>query len=335
MSSLVVVHREWDRIWPFAADRVQALWAAQGPVRFVRLEQHHMLPLSEAVTDLSDVTRLVALSVPITGRCLERMSMLREIRESLQSRGVQIHTQPSEGHWGPSVAEFALGLTLCSLRRIPQTYRQMITDLSPWDYEPPDHIGRPGARGQQFGDDPRFTNGTLDGKRVRIVGIGNVGSRYASYCRMLGADVSAWDPFAQEPCFHRAGARRQWHLDELLRDAEIFAPMLPLTPSTRGLITAEHIHALPPGCLVILVTRAAICDMSTFRQRVLADELALAADVFDIEPLPLDDPLLGRHNVIHTPHNAGRTKEANFRRVEMLLEQFAPVGVRWAPVEVS
>jgi phosphoglycerate dehydrogenase-like enzyme len=141
---------------------------------------------------------------------------------------------------------------------------------------------------------------------------------------MLGADVAAWDPFAPEPAFHRAGARKEWHLDQLVRDAEIFAPMLPLTDSTRGIVTAEHIRALPQGCLVVLVTRAAICDMPTLRRRVLADELALAADVFDVEPLPLDDPLLGRHNVVHTPHNAGRTRNANQRWAEALAAQFAP-----------
>ena len=76
---------------------------------------------------------------------------------------------------------------------------------------------------------------------------------------------------------------------------------------------------------MVLVTRANICDFPTLRRRVLADELALAADVFDIEPLPLDDPLLGRHNVVHTPHNAGRTRQANEQWAEALLTQFAPV----------
>jgi len=142
---------------------------------------------------------------------------------------------------------------------------------------------------------------------------------------MLGADVAAWDPFASEPCFHRAGARKEWQLDRLVCDAEIFAPMLPLTDATRGIVTAAHIRALPPGCLVVLATRAAICDMPALRTRVLADELALAADVFDIEPLPLDDPLLGRHNVVHTPHNAGRTRHANEQWARALFEQFEPV----------
>jgi len=174
------------------------------------------------------------------------------------------------------------------------------------------------------GDDLRFTNGTVAGKRVRIVGAGNIGSRYAGFMHMLGADVAVWDPFATDPSFHRSGARREWHLDELPKNADIFAPMVPLNKSTKGLVTAEHIDMLPRGCLVVLVTHAGICDMAAVRRRVLADEIALAADVLDLEPLPLDDPLLGRHNVCHTPHNAGRTIDANRAFVHELVAQFAP-----------
>jgi len=52
--------------------------------------------------------------------------------------------------------------------------------------------------------------------------------------------------------------------------------------------------------------------------------IALAADVHDIEPLPLDDSLLGRHNVVHTPHIAGRAMDANKQWAEMLAAQFQP-----------
>ncbi len=96
-----------------------------------------------------------------------------------------------------------------------------------------------------------------------------------------------------------------------------YVPLVPLNDSTKGLVTAKHIQSLPKGCLVVLVTRVKICDVDAIRERVLADELALAADVWDVEPLPLDDPLLGRHNVVHTPHIAGRTMDANREWVEM------------------
>src|SRR5690606_18254953 len=95
--------------------------------------------------------------------------------------------------------------------------------------------------------------------------------------------------------------------------------------TTRGLVTAEIIDLLPKGCLVVLATRANICDMEALRRRVLSDELALAADVFDVEPLPLGDPLLNRPNVIHTPHIAGRTEHANQMWAEALAARFRPL----------
>ena len=337
MTSLIVVHPDFDATWPYAADHLHALWRAHGPVEFIRLGDDERRPLGQLEARPEGVTQLVALGVEVTPACLERFGELREAAfqgaysrsvehdNLLAARGVRVYTQPSEGFWGQSVAEFALALTLCGLRRIPQLHHAILSSQEPWDYSPPDRCGRPGARVAQYGDDARFANGTVAGKRVRIVGAGNIASRYASFTHALGADVAAWDPFASEPCFHRAGARKEWRLDQLVRDAEIFAPMLPLTDTTRGIVTARHIRALPEGCLVVLATRAAMCDMPTLRERVLADQLALAADVFDVEPLPLDDPLLGRHNVVHTPHNAGRTRHANEQWAKALFDQFEPV----------
>lgn len=231
--------------------------------------------------------------------------------QSLAARGIRQIRHDSEGFWGQSVAEFALGLTIAALRGIPQRHQAMTVDPAAWQYA-----------AQQYSDDPRFSSGTVHGKRVRIVGAGNIASRYASFVHALGADVAAYDPYAAEPSFHRSGSRRERSLHRLVADAEIFVPMVPLTPSTEGLITADLIDRLPTGCLVVLATRAMITDVGELRRRVLADELSLAADVFDREPLPLDDPLLGRSNVVHTPHLAGRTRESNLRWAEALVEQF-------------
>jgi phosphoglycerate dehydrogenase-like enzyme len=334
--SIIVVHPDFDQTWPWAADHFRVLWEAQGQTEFFRLATDDRRAVCEIVADPAGVTRLVALNVPVTVECVARMPALREavfspglpteVGDALAAAGVRTYVQPSEGFWGQSVAEFALALTLCGLRRIPQLHSAIVSDLQPWDYAPPSGVGQTGARGQQFGDDPNFANGTVEGKRIRVVGAGNTGSRYASFVHKLGADVAAWDPYASEPCFHRAGARRELRLDRLFYDADIFAPMVPLTAETRGLVKREHLLALPRGCLVILVTRAAVCDMPTLRERVLADELALAADVWDVEPLPLDDPLLGRYNVVHTPHNAGRTRDANLAWAENLAAQFDPSG---------
>ena len=340
MTSLIVVHADFEAHWPLVADHFQNVWQAQDETALIRLPRGDNRPLGEVVPQPQTIARLAVLGVPVTVACLQPWSALQEatfpalygasklspsVIEMLTQRGVQIYDHRSEGFWGQSVSEFALALTLCALRQIPQNYHAMLTAHEAWQRYAPALNQGPNTLGAQFSDDLRFTNGTIAGKRVRIVGAGNIGSRYASFVRMLGADVATWDPYAAEPNFHRAGARRVWHLEELVQDAEIFAPMLPLKEDTRGVVTAAHIDALPQGCLVVLATRAMICDMPTLRRRVLADELALAADVFDVEPLPLDDPLLGRHNVVHTPHLAGRTRDSNHQWVEALTTQFRPI----------
>ncbi|MBS4219054.1 hypothetical protein KHA96_12075 [Bacillus sp. FJAT-49711] len=339
MRTVLVVHPDFDEVWPFAADHFRKVMERLGEVEFYRIDDSDERSIVEIIPNPESVARLISLSVPVTSNDIQLFGSLKEAvithgygsqlsdecKEQLEQKGVRIYNQPGEGFWGQSVSEFALGLTICGLRRIPQTHHEIITSLDPWDYNPPENRGRPSAKGQQFGDNANFSNGTIQGKRVRIVGAGNIASRYASFVNFLGADVASWDPYASEPCFHRSGSRKEWHLEELVKDAEIFAPMVPLTKSTEGLITADHIRALPNGCLVILATRAGICDVPTLRERVLADELSLAADVFDIEPLPLNDPLLGRHNVVHTPHNAGRTIDANRLWADKLAEQFLPL----------
>jgi phosphoglycerate dehydrogenase-like enzyme len=331
LTDVVVVNEPFERWWSFSADHAGRRWA--GPaLRFIRMAPGDRTPLAEL--DLpADTERLLLLTLDadITAD-LAKLPRLRElgtveppsdaVRAALREHGVDVYVPRNEGYWGQSVAEFALGLTIGALRRIPQTARAMIDSQDPWSYMPAEGMGRPATRAVQFGDDGAFVSGTVHGKRVRVIGMGNIGARYASFCSALGADVAAWSASAPDPVFHRSGARRVFRLPELVADAEIVAPMLPLVPGTEGFVTQELIGSMPRGSLLVLVTRAQVVDMPAVRRRVLADEIALAADVFDVEPVPLDDPLLGRPNVVHTPHNAGRTIDANRALVDALLDQF-------------
>ncbi|MBL8994153.1 MAG: hydroxyacid dehydrogenase [Spirochaetia bacterium] len=339
MKSLISVHPHFDGVWPFAADRARELWSKQREVLFFRRKKDDTRPWGKCFdpAELKQVGRALIFDKSFEPSDLTLLPGLKEVgfnhdhsrreefTKTFQERGVAVRAHRGEGFWGQSVSEFALALTLSALRRIPQTHMEMKSNPAVWEYDPKDKNGLPGMRGQQFGDDLRFTCGTLGGKKVRVVGLGNIGSRYAQWASQMGADVAGWDPVAQDPSFHRSGTRRVEHLEELFHDAEIVVPMMPLVPKTQGLVTAAMIKSIPKGALVVLVTRAGIVDMPTLRGRVLNGELALAADVFDIEPVPFDDPLLKLPHVIHTPHNAGRTRDANFEYAESLLAQFSEI----------
>ena len=334
MRSVICVNKRYDAQWPFTADHWHERWQEEGGSELYRTEDPE-IRAPEMVPDPRTIQRLVLLGLPAEREDLEPFTALKECYvernygagsgkgiDEAKARGVTFLHPRGDVQWGQSVAEYALGLTICALRRIPLTYAAMMQGHETWDYKA--KIGKPGQRGGQFGDDVNFANGTICGKRVRIIGIGNIGGRYAKWCAMMGAEVVVWDPFAPDASFDIAGVQRCFHLSELVKDAEIFAPMVPLTDSTRGLVTAEHINVLPNRSLVVQVTRAKVCDTGALYHRVLNDELFLAADVFDEEPVPLDSPLIGRHNVVHTPHNAGRTIDANHARADDAIARFEP-----------
>lgn len=338
MTSVILVDPLYEDVWPHAADHLRDVWAEEGPVEFIRLGVSDDRPAGTILVDedLVDLTRIVSLGVRITDDCLDVLATANEafvmtdnmyeadaeISEALEARGVTVYRLQSEGFWSQSVAELAVGLTVSALRQIPQKHQRITESHDDWDVELLENE-MPGANGHQYVDDPPWhVHGTIAGKNVRIVGVGNIGSRFADHVSGFGADVAAYDPYADEPCFHRSDTRQVHRLDELVEDADIFAPMVPFTKSTENLISSDLVHALPEGSLLVLVTRAGICDMEAVRERVTSDEIALAADVFDVEPLPLDDPLLDRENVVHTPHVAGRTRHANEKWAEHLAALF-------------
>ena len=341
MTRCVAVNTAFEAVWPEVPDRLVEYWRGTGDVQCVRLDPEDDRPVSAVLDAPADVEQLVALGVPVTDDCVAALSNLdeatvmdggyspdTEAHAALEAAGVTTHFHESEGFWSQSVAELALGITIGAMRRIPSKHQAITEGTDVWDRDLWDERAEAGYGGVQVtADSPFWTHGTVDGKRLRAVGVGNIGSRYLDYMHGLGADVAAYDPYADEPCFHRAGARQVHHLEDLLDDAEIFAPLVPLTAETEGLVDRDLVEALPEGCLVVLVTRAGVTDFETVRERVLDDEIALAADVFDYEPLEPDDPIVGRDNVVHTPHVAGRTEDANAAWARMLLARFSGSGV--------
>ncbi|WP_326947891.1 NAD(P)-dependent oxidoreductase [Arthrobacter sp. RIT-PI-e] len=107
--------------------------------------------------------------------------------------------------------------------------------------------------------------------------------------------------------------------------------MTPLTDSTRGLVDAEVLAALPDGALVVNVARGAVVDTDALTREVGAGRLKAALDVVDPEPLPEGHPLWHAPGVIITPHVGGNTDAFAPRILALLRRQVEALGAGREP----
>jgi D-3-phosphoglycerate dehydrogenase len=99
-------------------------------------------------------------------------------------------------------------------------------------------------------------------------------------------------------------------LDELLRTSDVVSIHLPLTEQSRRLIGERELGLLKPGAMLINTGRGAVIDTPALVAALKSGRLGGAGiDVFDVEPLPPDHPLLSCEQVVLTPHNADQTPE--------------------------
>jgi phosphoglycerate dehydrogenase-like enzyme len=193
----------------------------------------------------------------------------------------------------PTVAEFALAMTLNLLRDIPASV-QLVRD-GEWK--------QPG----RSWDQPGFVYGDLTGRRVGLAGFGSINRRYAELIAPFHCQVMACDPFVSEGDLSRAGIARVSSLTELAASSEIFVVGIPPTPATQEIISTEVIAALPTGSLFVLVTRMAVVAQDVLWRRAEAGEIRAAIDVFAPEPPPADASFRTSPFVLPTPHIAGDT----------------------------
>jgi phosphoglycerate dehydrogenase-like enzyme len=155
----------------------------------------------------------------------------------------------------------------------------------------------------------------LGGKRVGLLGMGQIGREVAARLAGFGVDLRYHD-------VHRLPADEEARLDAtflpldaLLATADVLSLHLPLLPATRGIVGAAALAALPPGAVLINTARGELVDEVALAAALRSGHLLGAGlDVLTEEPPPADHPLLGLANVIVTPHTAGPTWESWPRR---------------------
>ena len=166
----------------------------------------------------------------------------------------------------------------------------------------------------------------MDQKQLGLVGLGRIGGHVSGIARAIGMKVVAYDPFIDDDRFHQLGVDKASSLPELLGGSDFVSLHLPLNDETYQIMNAERFAQMKPGAVFINVSRGGHVDEAALAATLDRGHLFGAGlDVTDVEPPTADNPLLGRDNVVITPHVASATVVGKRRLVAHALEQVLQV----------
>jgi glyoxylate reductase len=182
-----------------------------------------------------------------------------------------------------ATAELTVALMLALLRRVAEGDR-LVRRRAQWELAPTFMLGE-----------------ALAGKTLGIVGLGRIGREVARLARAFGMRVvhtRGSGPFEELP------------MGRLLAEADVVSLHAPLTEESRHLIGREELRLMRPGAVLVNVARGPIVDEAALVDALAAGEIAGAAlDVYEREP-DVHPGLLGRENVVLTPHLGSSTMAA-------------------------
>ncbi len=191
-----------------------------------------------------------------------------------------------------AAAEHTLALMLALARHIPAAHAAL--QAGRWDRR-------------------AFMGVELRGKTLGIIGFGRVGQAVARRAAVFGMRILACDPHRtpqMEQVIAEVGGQLV-DLEALLTQADFISLHATLTAETRGMINARTIARMKRGVRLINTARGALIVEADLAEALRSGHVAGAAvDVYSEEPPPADHPLLGLPNVVHTPHLAASTFEA-------------------------
>ena len=204
-------------------------------------------------------------------------------------RGVAVFNAPFSNT--RSVVELALAEIIALTRRLTDKNRQM--HAGEWDKS---------AAGSH----------EVRGRRLGIVGYGNIGGQLSVLAEALGMTVVFFDTADK---LALGNARRCGTLQELLEISDVVTLHVDGRPGNSGLFGAAEFGAMKPGSLFLNLSRGFVVDHASLRRHIESGRLAGAAvDVFPAEPRGRGEEfvseLRGLPNVILTPHVGGSTEEA-------------------------
>jgi phosphoglycerate dehydrogenase-like enzyme len=301
---------------------VEALFAAQAGDSGLEIEAHTWAGGSQ-----DDLKRAVEGADVIIGDYTNNVAMDAEVMRA--AKGCRLIQQPSTGYQHLDVEEAARqGIPVASaaganaLSVAEHTIMMILACLKKL------MLAHEKTRRAEWAQDEMANYGVFElfGKTIGIVGMGRIGKEVARRAGVFGANMLYYDVVRLEHEEERELGLTFRTLDELLAESDVVSLHAPSTPETHNMMNRERIGMMKQGAVLINVARGDLVD-----EAALADALAegrlqgAALDVFSVEPVEPDNPLLEAPYTILTPHIAGATNESRMRIIMLSMSNVVAV----------
>lgn len=266
----------------------------------------------EALADAEGI--LGSALFPITTELLDRAPRLRVVSnfgvgynnvdvDELTARGIAICNTP--GVLSGAVADITMGLILMATRRLIENV---------------DHVRSGGWSARKPVPPVGFD---IEGKTLGLVGYGRIGQAVAHRARAFGMRIVFYDVFTTPPPGDNATFLP---LDELLTTADIVSIHTNLTAETTHMISKREFGLMKNTAWIVNTARGPVIDEAAMVEALHAGQIAGAAlDVVEVEPPPIDAPILSAPNTIILPHAGSASRETRQAMLELCVENLADV----------
>lgn len=270
--------------------------------------------LYEVASDISDPDAILvrsfnmhAMSIPSSVKVIGRAGVgLNNIPvEQLTKRGIPVFNTP--GANANAVRELVIAGMLLASRNICQAW-QYVVKLQSEGSELEASVEQ--AKKQ-------FVGFELQGKKLGIIGLGNVGVKVANAALHLGMDVVGYDPaITVQNAWELSSSVRQAHsIDEVLMQADFVSFHVPLIEATKHLINSSRLPLMKAGAVLVNFSREAIVDNEALLHALNNNKISAYVTDFPVSLLK------GHPRVISLPHLGASTKEAEENCAFMVARQ--------------
>lgn len=298
VSKVFVTHQlPGDRIHDLAQLCDMNVWMGPGPLSAARLRE-----------EMSGCQGLVCmLTNRIDAQLLDALPELKFVSSmsvgvdhidvaAMSERGIPVGNTP--GVLVDTTADAAFALLLAAARRLVEADRYI--RQGNWNVD--------NAWTPEF-----FTGKDVGGATLGIIGLGAIGQAVARRAAGFGMRVLGWNRTPVE-----VPGIESVELEDVLRQSDFVSVHVGLAPGTRNLLNAARIAMMKPGAVLVNTARGGIVDEQALAAALTAGALfAAGIDVFEQEPVPLDNPLLGHPSVVLAPHIGSATTHTRMRMADM------------------